>query len=314
MKRLLYSVAMIFLLGLPVQAGADYWAGATVTLQLSGPYTQQIQYYGGREWQSAFARSPLSGLAENTFMDHPTNLDPGCVAGDIACYNRYAAGYSEADLSRGVLKAFAASRVLGTFPEDPPPNPALLPPNNAVAIADLMDTLTVTIPAGIGETYYLGVTYNIDGTMSGSYHDQNNRGLASVGLLGSLRAPGFGGDEGISAGLNWIKETTDSTSLTYSDAGEFGINLEGQAEATTVSVLLRLSLYSEAYVWGLGDDRAVSNFGSTAHAALTYDPRLTVTGEGPFPGIVGAVPEPSILLLIGIGLTGVAAAKRKGRK
>jgi hypothetical protein len=77
----------------------------------------------------------------------------------------------------------------------------------------------------------------------------------------------------------------------------------------TVSVVLQLSLYAEADVWGLEAGQAVSDFGSTAHAALTFDPRLVVTAASAFPG-VAPVPEPSSMMFFGIGLLAVGLARK----
>ncbi len=314
MKKTLFFVAVLAVFALPLQAVAgytdgDYFANTLIRLQLAGPYTPvSEQMYGDR--QPAVAGSPLG---TRTWMDVPPGTNPGCAVDPSLCHNMSVSGYAEADLPNGTLKSSATSWVFYNYSGTS--TSANARPNQAEAIADLRNTLSVTVPAGIGNTYHLGVLYDVSGTMIGTPTVGGNYAQAEVIFDGQLWAPGYGSGEGTGGNVWWYKTERSGEVTPYSTSGEFGIDFTGAADPYTVNVLLTLTLASAGSVYGIVPGSATADFGSTAHAALSFDPQLLVTAQSPFPGVPGTtVPEPASFLFLSSGLIGVAAVWRRLKK
>lgn len=311
MKKMLVFVVFLAVFSLPLQAIAgytdgDYWAYTGVRLQLAGPYTPvSEQSYGGR--QPAVASTPL---ATRIWMDVPPGTNPGCAVDPSVCHNMSVSGYAEADLPKGTLKSSATSWVFYNYSgTGASPN---VRPNQAEATAELRNTLSVTVPAGIGNTYHLGVLYDVAGTMAGTPKVDGNYAQAEVIFDGKLWAAGYGSGEGTEGSVWWHKTERAGETTPYSTSGEFGIDFAGAADPYTVSVLLTLTLASAGSVYGIVPGSASADFGSTAHAALTFDPALHVTAQSPFPG--APVPAPASLLLFAPALAGIVALRRRFKK
>lgn len=315
MKKMLFSVVILAVFAVPLQAVAgytdgDYWANTGVRLQLAGPNTPvSEQTYGDR--QPAVAIAPLG---TRIWMDVPPGTTPGCAVDPSVCHNMSVSGYAEANLPSGTLKSSATSWVFYNYSAtSTSPNAR---PNQAEAWADLRNTLSVTVPAGIGTTYHLGVLYDVAGTMAGTPKVGGSYAQAEVIFSGQLWAAGYGSGEGTEGRVWWYKTERAGEVTPYSTAGEFGIDFAGAADPYTVSVLMTLTLASAGSVYGIVPGSASSDFGSTAHASLAFDPGLLVTAQSPFPGASSGtpVPEPTPFLLLSSGLAGLGAVWRRFKK
>jgi len=309
MKRLPFLVVCLIVLAVPLHARADSSADTGVALRLSGPYTPWV-YHQYSDSGTTFAQTAPDLLSTIDWPGPP----PGCSNSGGGCYNLSVTGYAQADLTHGTLKtsaaSFAAYNYYGTNASSAPL------PNYAESSASLSQTLTVTIPAGAGATYYFGATYDVSGTMYGTPtppQDSHTWGQATVTYQGGVSVPASGDGPALGGYFDWSELTRDGAVTPYSTSGTFGMTLTGGTTEQTINVLLSLSLDSSSNTMGIMPAQAGSDFASTAHAALVYDPRLIVTADNPFPGLA-PVPGPAPLLLLSPGLFALAALRRRLRK